>query len=345
MSHNLTPVARAFHDVPDACRLPCGITAHLVDPSHIGSAGASRHGRHDRVSQARHTGWYADRGQFEILTGFVYAFADDPGDADGDAPQSYYALVESDDTDCHYLDPDVYGDPIEAAHAADRMAELIAELERECDAIREQAMRAHGELAEANRTRREALASCAICATARPTAPRSVPRSRGSGGWPTPAAAARSSSSPSTGLRRAGARSTRTASRRPTNAGPTPGATVGTARHRRAAPMRQFSRSRSALPALNAATRDAAISIASPVCGLRPVRAPRSRTSNVPNPGTATGSPAARPAATASSTASTASPAAERLNPVLSATAATSSLLFIFRTPIQRCALGANRPI
>ena len=38
------------------------------------------------------------------------------------------------------------------------MAERIAELERECSAIRECAMRARGGLAEANRTRRQALA-------------------------------------------------------------------------------------------------------------------------------------------------------------------------------------------
>ena len=161
MQATLTPVADAFHDVPAARRLPCGITAHLVDPSHIDPAAAHRHARHDRITRARHTGWYADAGQFETLTGFVYAFADEADEADAeddDPPVTYYALVESDDTDCHYLDPDAYDDPVAAAHAADRMAELVAELERECDGIRNRGNQARCELAEANRTRRDALA-------------------------------------------------------------------------------------------------------------------------------------------------------------------------------------------
>jgi hypothetical protein len=37
-------------------------------------------------------------------------------------------------------------------------------------------------------------------------------------------------------------------------------------------------------PGLKAGTLEAAISISAPVCGLRPFRAARSRTSNVPNP-------------------------------------------------------------
>ena len=157
MQATLTPVAEAFHDLPEARPLSCGITAHLVDPSHIEPASAWRHDRHDKVSRARHTGWYADEGQFEILTGFVYAYADELDDEDDDPPATYYALVESNDTDCHYLDPDAYDDPVAAAHAADRMAELVAELERECDAIRNRAIEARLELAEANRVRRDAL--------------------------------------------------------------------------------------------------------------------------------------------------------------------------------------------
>ena len=158
MQTALTPVADAFRDVPAAQPLSCGVTAHLVDPSHVEPARAWRHERHDRVTRARHTGWHADEGQFETLTGYVYAFADDAGAEDDETPpRTYYALVESDDTDCHFLDPDAYDDPVAAARAADRMAELIAELEYECDAIRNRAMRARGELAEANRIRREAL--------------------------------------------------------------------------------------------------------------------------------------------------------------------------------------------
>ena len=158
MQTTLTPVAAAFRELPEARRLCCGITAHLVDPSHIDPGPAWRHDRHDRVTGAHHTGWYADEGRFEILTGFVYACADGDDDGDDDPPATYYALIESHDTDCHYLDPDAYDDPVTAAHAADRMAELIAELERECDAIRNRAIEARTELAEANRVRHEALA-------------------------------------------------------------------------------------------------------------------------------------------------------------------------------------------
>ena len=157
MQATLTPVAEAFHEPPEARALACGVTAHLVDPSHIEPAQAWRHDRHDRITRARYTGWYADEGQFEILTGFVYAFAGEPDEEDDDPPATYYALVESNDTDCHYLDPDAYDDPVAAAHAADRMAELIAELERECDGVRNRAAQARSELAEANRIRREAL--------------------------------------------------------------------------------------------------------------------------------------------------------------------------------------------
>ena len=164
MQAALTAVPDAFPQVPAARRLACGITAHLVDPSHIEPARAWRFERHDRVTRARHTGWYADCDQFETLTGFVYALADDADDADGDhedvddPPVSYYALAESNDSDCHFLDPDVYDDPVAAAHAADRMAELVAELERECDEVRGHAMRARRALADANDTRRDALA-------------------------------------------------------------------------------------------------------------------------------------------------------------------------------------------
>ena len=157
MQATLTPVAEAFHNVPEARPMCCGITAHLVDPSHIEPARAWRHERHDRISGARYTGWYADSGQFEILTGYVYAFAEDDDDEDDDPTPTYYALVESTDTDCHYLDPDAYDDPVTAARAADRMAELLAELERECDEVRCIAGRARSDLAEANRVRREAL--------------------------------------------------------------------------------------------------------------------------------------------------------------------------------------------
>ena len=157
MQATLTPAAEAFHQLPEPRQLACGVTAHLVDPSHIQPARATRLDRHDRITRARHTGWYADHCQFDILTGYVYAFAED-ADEDDDPPETYYAVVESSDTHCHYLDPDAYDDPVTAAHAADRMAELIAELERDCDHVRRAALRARSQLAESNRVRREALA-------------------------------------------------------------------------------------------------------------------------------------------------------------------------------------------
>ena len=152
MQATLTPIADAFHDVPAAQPLACGVTAHLVDPSHIKPGRARRFDRHDRLTRARHVGWHADTIGVDVLTGYVYLC-----DGDDGPPYSYYALVESSHTDCHYLDPAVYDDAVDAAHAADRMAEWLAELERECDEVRCLAMRARGDLAEANRMRREAL--------------------------------------------------------------------------------------------------------------------------------------------------------------------------------------------
>ena len=55
-----------------------------------------------------------------------------------------------------------------------------------------------------------------------------------------------------------------------------------------------FTASLSALPGLNAGTLLAAISISSPVCGLRPLRAARSRTSKLPKPINCTFSPSSR---------------------------------------------------
>lgn len=61
-----------------------------------------------------------------------------------------------------------------------------------------------------------------------------------------------------------------------------------------------------ALPGLNAGTLLAAISISSPVCGLRPLRAARSRTSKLPNPISCTLSPCFKASKIESKTASTA---------------------------------------
>ena len=130
MQAALTPVAEAFHDVPEAQPLAWDVTAHLVHSSHIEPGRARRLDRQDRLTQSHHVGWHADFIGVEILTGFVYACDGEPH-GDDDPPVSYYALAESNDTDCRYLDPVVYDDPVEAAHAADRMAESVAELKRE----------------------------------------------------------------------------------------------------------------------------------------------------------------------------------------------------------------------
>ena len=156
MASTPIPVAEAFHNVPEAQRFACGITAHLVIPYHIGLARAWRHGRHDAITGARHKGWPADAREFETLTGYVYACADEADDEP--PPTSYYALVLSDDTDEQFIDPEVYDHPVAAAHAADAMARRIAEHQRACDDIGARAARARRELAEANRARREALA-------------------------------------------------------------------------------------------------------------------------------------------------------------------------------------------
>ena len=130
MQAALTPVAEAFHDVPDAQPLAWGVTAHLIDPSHIEPGQARRLDRHDRITTSGHVGWHADIISVEIITGFVYACDGGPN-GDDDPPVSYYAVAESNHTDCRYLDPAVYDDPLDAARAADRMAESIAELKRE----------------------------------------------------------------------------------------------------------------------------------------------------------------------------------------------------------------------
>ncbi len=81
-------------------------------------------------------------------------------------------------------------------------------------------------------------------------------------------------------------------------------------------------------PALKRGFRDAAISIVSPVLGLRPLRAARSPTENVPKPTKLTVSPLRRPCVMASNTASTARAAEALLRSACSATFSISSDLF-----------------
>lgn len=157
MHTGLIPPTSAFEKLPAAQALACGIAAHVVDAGTLASGRPWRHRRHDQIAAARHTGWYADCAQDELLTGYVFAYARDPEDLDEETSTTYYALVESNQTDICYLDPGAYDDPLEAAYASDHMAELLAELDRECDQLRNQAAHARNTLAEANQLCREAF--------------------------------------------------------------------------------------------------------------------------------------------------------------------------------------------
>jgi len=77
----------------------------------------------------------------------------------------------------------------------------------------------------------------------------------------------------------------------------------------------------SAVPALNAGALDALILIGAPVAGLRPLRAARLRTSNVPNPTSATLSPFLSVAVMTSISAAILRSASALLLPVLVASA------------------------
>src|SRR3954465_15535158 len=86
-------------------------------------------------------------------------------------------------------------------------------------------------------------------------------------------------------------------------------------------------------PAVKRGTLLAAIVIVSPVRGLRPSRAPRSATWNLPKPVKLTSSPAPRAVSTDLITASTAEPASFLLNPLSAATRSTNSF-FVMRPPV-----------
>ena len=188
-----TPVRHAFHQLLDPRELACGVTAHLVDPSNIDRGQAFRLDRHDRVTSARHTGWHADATQFETLTGVVCAFAPDV-DGDDEPVTTYYALVVSDDTDCHYLDPVAYDDAVAAGHAADRAwpNSLPASISSAASCAIRQSMRVAASPMPTGRAARRS----ASCATPAAAAPQTVipwdPPSTGSGPCPSPAGVTRS---------------------------------------------------------------------------------------------------------------------------------------------------------
>src|SRR5690606_27731646 len=91
---------------------------------------------------------------------------------------------------------------------------------------------------------------------------------------------------------------------------------------------RSLTASLRALPALNPGILEAAIWISAPVCGLRPVRAARSLTENVPKPTSTTDSPFFNAPVMLSTTASSARPAAAFGMSADAAIASISSVLF-----------------
>src|SRR5271168_3103930 len=105
-----------------------------------------------------------------------------------------------------------------------------------------------------------------------------------------------------------------------------------------AAPTPSFSESFNCLPGLNFADRLAAISIDSPVFGLRPVRACRSDTENVPKPEMFTRSPWRNAAMTSSSKILIARSASALLRGSLFDNASISSALVICNLQRRRIA-------
>src|SRR5690348_2882938 len=112
----------------------------------------------------------------------------------------------------------------------------------------------------------------------------------------------------------------------------------------------QFSASLSALPALNAGTLDALILMFSPVRGLRPVRAERLRTTNVPKPTSDTSSPFFSAFLMISVVASSARPASALERLALSEMALINSALFMETPSLDgerpaKCSVGSTEHI
>lgn len=100
-----------------------------------------------------------------------------------------------------------------------------------------------------------------------------------------------------------------------------------------------FTAALSVAPALNAGALEALILSSVPVAGLRPIRAARLRTSNVPKPIRATLSPFLRVAVTISINVAMLRSASILVLPVLSASASISSLRFMC---ISSCCCGRS---
>lgn len=98
----------------------------------------------------------------------------------------------------------------------------------------------------------------------------------------------------------------------------------------------------SVAPAVNLGALDALIFNGWPVCGLRPVRAPRLTTENFPNPVTATSSPFFKVFWTVLTKDSIARAESARLSPLSFAIASISSVLFICSPSLAKPSLNTK---
>ena len=138
-----TPIPRAaFAGLAPAVRHPCGADAHPLHADDLRASNAFLLGRHDRFVRARHAGWHTDAERRATLAGHVYVHEPRPAADDEDAKPVYLAAALSDEDDVHWLDPDSHDNPVDAAIAADGLAQTIAEFESACDARAPQPRRA-----------------------------------------------------------------------------------------------------------------------------------------------------------------------------------------------------------
>ena len=93
----------------------------------------------------------------ENHVGYCYA-CDSCFDADPDKPFAFYfAVIESSDSDCAWLDPETHESAMDAARASDSLAESLAETERAYNETWNAGGAAYRALKEANDMRREAI--------------------------------------------------------------------------------------------------------------------------------------------------------------------------------------------
>ena len=69
----------------------------------------------------------------------------------------YFAMTESNESDCVWLDPEIYESDMDAARASDHLAERLAETERNYNSVWQKAGKCAMDLKEANDMRRNAI--------------------------------------------------------------------------------------------------------------------------------------------------------------------------------------------